>query len=201
MRFAILLLTIGALAGQDKPPYVFGTTVVDSSGLEGKLYFLRRDTQHLPNFKRMKPKGSIYVTSLSVWPQRFDQGFANLTNRYEWFAIEYTGKFWIETPGEYGFRLLSDDGAKLRIDGKQVIDNDGIHPPASATASATLTRGTHDIGVDYFQGPRDTVALVLEVASPGQSWRVFNCTDFKPPTDATEWNKGKISDVRSWRGR
>lgn len=199
MRFAILLLALGSLAAQDQPTVIFGTTVVDSSGLEGKIYFLRRDTQHLPNFKRMKPKGSIYVTSLSVWPQRFDQGFANLTDRYEWFAIAYTGKFWIETPGEYGFRLLSDDGSKLRIDGKQVIDNDGVHPPQSVTASATLTRGIHEIGVEYFQGPRFQVALVLEVAPLRQAWRVFNCTDFKPPSDATEWSQGKISDVRTWR--
>ena len=109
MRFAILLLTLSSLAGQEQPPVVFGTTVVDSSGLEGKLYSIRRNTDHLPNFKRMKPQGNIYVTSLSVWPQRFDQGFANLTSRYEWFAIAYTGRFWIETPGQYGFRLLSDD--------------------------------------------------------------------------------------------
>lgn len=138
----------------------------------------------------------MYTTTLNVWPQLFSEGFPNITDRFEWFGIEYTGKFWIETAGQYRFSLLSDDGAKLTIDNKLVINNDGIHAAIAVSAAATLTRGAHRIKVDYFQGPRFTVALVLAVARPGEPWRLFSTNDFKPPSDPTEWREGKISEIK-----
>jgi hypothetical protein len=170
--------------------------VVDLSGLEGRVFFLDPGTQKLPDFSRRRPVGSVYTTMLNVWPQSFSEGFPNITDRFEWFGIEYTGKFWVEMPGQYRFSLLSDDGAKLRIDGKLVINNDGVHAAFAASAAATLTRGSHSIRVDYFQGPRFTVALVLAIARPGEPWRLFNTNDFKPPSDPAEWRKGKISEIK-----
>jgi hypothetical protein len=190
----VFAASIGLSAAEEKS-YLFGTTVVDSSGLQGRVYHLQPNTDRLPDFSSMRPVGTVYTTSLNVWPQHFDEGFPNITDRYEWFAIDYTGKFWVESPGAYRFSLLSDDGAKLEIDGKVVVDNDGVHAAACASAGATLTRGVHDIRVGYFQGPRFTVALVLAVAPPGQPWRIFNMVEFKPPKDPDEWKPGEISDI------
>lgn len=192
----MLWLALGSLWAQDKPAYTFGTTVVDSAGLHGRVYYLEPNTRKLPNFGRMRPVGSVYTTSLNVWPQSFAEGFPNITERFEWFAIEYTGKFWIEKAGHYRFSLLADDGARLKVNNKVVIDNDGVHASAALSASATLTRGVHEITVEYFQGPRFIVALVLAVATPDQPWRIFNMGDFKPPNDSEEWQKGKISEIK-----
>jgi hypothetical protein len=200
MRLLMLWLPLGlllpTLRGQDQPQYTFGTTVVDLSGLEGHVFFLDPGTPRLPDLSRRHPVGSVYTTMLNVWPQSFSEGFPNITDRFEWFGIEYTGKFWVEIPGQYRFSLLSDDGAKLRIDGKLVINNDGVHAAIAASAAATLTRGSHSIAVDYFQGPRFTVALVLAIARPSKPWRLFNTSDFKPPNDPAEWQPGKISEIK-----
>jgi hypothetical protein len=199
MRFGgfwFFLLAAAGLFAEDKPAYTFGTTVVDSSGLQGRVFHLDPDTARLPDFRRMHPVGSVYTTSLNVWPQPFEEGFPSITERFEWFAIEYTGKFWVDTGGQYRFSLLSDDGAKLTIDDKVVVDLDGVHAAWAASSSANLTRGVHDIKVEYFQGPRFTVALVLSVARPGEAWRIFNMHDFKPPKDPEDWTKGSIADVR-----
>lgn len=182
---------------QEQPAATFGTTVVDLSGLEGRVYFLDPKTQKLPNFSHKQPAGTVYTTTLNVWPQHFTEGFPSITDRFEWFGIEYTGKFWIEAPGEYRFSLLSDDGSKLTIDDKLVIDNDGVHAAVATSAAATLSRGSHRIKVDYFQGPRFTVALVLAIAAPGEAWRVFDTRDFKPPGDPAEWRQGKISEIKA----
>jgi hypothetical protein len=189
-------LTLGSLAAQGQPAYTFGTTVVDLSGLEGRVYFLEPGTQKLPDFSHMRTVGSIYTTTLNVWPQPFSEGFPNITDRFEWFGIEYSGRFWVENGGQYRFSLLADDGARLRIDDKLIINNDGVHPAIAASAAATLTRGTHRIQVDYFQGPRFTVALVLAVEPPGETWHLFNTNDFKPPADPAEWKQGKISEIK-----
>ncbi len=58
-----------------------------------------------------------------------------------------------------------------------------------------LTRGVHEIRVEYFQGPRFTVALVLSIAGPGETWRIFNMNDFKPPKDPDQWETGKLLDL------
>jgi hypothetical protein len=184
------------LLAQDKPEYTFGTTVVSSSWLQGRIYDLKPDTDRLPRLDRMKPVGTIYTNMLNVWPQRFDRGFPGITDRYEWFAIDYSGKFWIEQPGQYRFSVLSDDGARLEVDRKVIVDNDGTHAPSALTGSAVLSRGVHTIQVSYFQGPRFTVALVLAIAPPGERWRIFNTDDFPPPKDPAEWVTGKISEVR-----
>ena len=161
---------------------VFGITVVDTIGLEGKIYDLKVGQKFLPNFARMKPVGSIYTSSLNIPPRDFLQGFPGVTKRTEWFAIDYNGKFWIGMPGKYKFSLLSDDGSKLYIDKKLVIDNDGTHPALLLYGAIVLKNGSHNIRVSYFQGPRTAVALVLKVAfEENREFKIFNTRDFRPP--------------------
>jgi len=161
----------------------FGVAVVDNAGLQGKVYLLRPGTRKLPNFHRLKPKGTLYTASLNIPPRDFADGFPGITDRYEWFAIDYTGRFWIEQPGAYRFALMSDDGSKLYIDGRLEIDNDGLHSVIGRQRSVPLSRGIHQIRVSYFQGPRYHLSLVLQVAPPGQEWRVFSTREFRPPGD------------------
>jgi hypothetical protein len=176
------------ITAQENGIPTFGTTVVISSGLCGHIYEIPRDTSWLPRFSKLKPVGTIYTTTLNVPSRNFSEGFPGVTQRSEWFAIDYTGKFWIQKPGKYRFALNSDDGSKLYIDNHVVIDNDGIHPAVTETGERKLKTGIHRIRVSYFQGPRLQVALVLAVAPPGEGWRIFNTDDFKPPPDSQYWN-------------
>lgn len=183
-----MITCFGVTAAQDEPTPVFGTTVVIPSGLKGLVYHIHRNTKRLPDFKKLKPAGPpIYTASLNVPAQDFRQGFPGVTKRTEWFAIDYTGKFWIAKPGAYKFNMMSDDGAKVYIDDEVVIDNDGIHPPIWKAGTVELSGGLHYIRVSYFQGPRWAVALVLKVAGPHQGLRVFSTDEFKPPPDPGEW--------------
>jgi hypothetical protein len=185
MRFLWLLIPL--LATAQEPAAVFGTTVVIPSGLRGDIYYLPRNTETLADLTRLHPRGTIYTTSLNVPPQNFLLGFPGITQRFEWFAIDYSGRFWIETPGLYRFRLTSDDGAMLYVDGQLIADNDGIHSTTVRLGSIRLEGGTHAIRVPYYQGPGDTVALILEVAGPGEQPRIFSTEEFKPPTNPELW--------------
>ena len=153
---------------------------------------LKAGVKRLPQFEKLKPVGSIYTTSLNIWPQNFREGFPGVTDRQEWFAIDYTGKFWIEQAGTYRFSLLSDDGSRLWIDNEMVVNLDGEHPPSGATVTATLSRGSHRIRVAYYQGPGYGVALVLAVAPPKAPYKIFHTDDFLPPNDPALWVDGKM---------
>ncbi len=188
MRLAGFLTILSVcLYAQEESAARFGTTVVLPSGLRGEIYHIRRNTAKLPNFRKLKPVGTIYTASLNIPPQDFRAGFPGVTKRFEWFAIDYAGRFWIDKPGDYRFVLTSDDGATLSIDDELVVDNDGTHPPRDETGSVTLSAGIHRIRVCYFQGPRLQVALVLKVAPPGGELRVFSTDEFKPPLHPESW--------------
>ena len=181
-----LLIALAQEPVQDPAP-IFGTTVVINSGLKGLVYHIPRNSTHLPNFARLKPKGTIYTTSLNVPPRDFRTGFPGVTKRIEWFAIDYTGRFWIEKPALYRFSLTSDDGSRLYIDDQPIADNDGVHPPKVQLASLQLAGGVHNIRVSYFQGPGEMVALILLIAGPGEDYRVFDTDELKPPPNPETW--------------
>lgn len=200
MKACAFLLLAVTLAAQPPTPapapeLVFGTTVYSSAGLAGKIYFISPDSLQLPRLRESRAVGSVYTTSLHVPPQSFTRGFPGIANRFEWFAIDYRGKIWIEDPGVYQFRLLSDDGSKLWINNRLIIDNDGLHPPSELTASAELSRGLFQFRVAYFQGPRDAVALVFSIRPPGKPWSIFNTDAYLAPT-AAEHSAGKISGIK-----
>lgn len=177
---AVLMGCVAAALAAQEPTATFGITVVIPSALEGRIYNIRHDAKKLPNFRRMKPVGTIYTTSLNIPPQDFRDGFPRVTKRTEWFAIDYTGRFWAEKAGAYGFSLTSDDGANLYIDRELVVDNDGTHAPRERVGVVVLSHGVHQIRVSYFQGPRYHVALVLKMAAPGEELRIFNTDELKP---------------------
>ncbi len=183
------LLLAGAVAPAQEA--VFGTTVVIPGGLKGDIYHVPEGSESLAVLRTLKPVGSIYASALNVPSQDFSIGFPGVTDRFEWFAIDYNGNFWIEQPGVYRFKLISDDASMVYIDGLLVIDNDGIHSPAARRCSVRLTRGVHYIRVLYMQGPRHGLALTLEVAGPNETKaRIFSTEEFKPPGNPEEWRLG-----------
>jgi PA14 domain len=168
----------------------FGTTVVVSGGLCGTVYFIPKNTTVLPDFERdqVQRVGEVWTDALNIPPRHWRLGFPGLTERFEWFAIDYNGRFWIDEPGRYTFALLSDDGSRLFLDDIPVIDNDCQHPPDLRIAAVKLEGGGHQIRVSYFQGPRDCLALMLAIAGPDRRWRVFSTKEFKPPSNPEDWH-------------
>ncbi len=207
-RFVLFLITLNALCisaigqGIENP---FGSATTDSTSLKGDIYYLPEGTSSLPDFSSQSPVGSIYTKVLDIPTRSFTSGFPGVTDRFEWFAIRYTGTFNVDTEGDYAFRLVSDDGSRLFIDAQKIIDNDGVHSTRSVSGNAYLTRGQHSIEVDYFQGPREEIALQLFWTPPGGSEGVAN-PQYTPSTPASgtasitdfEWQDMDDDKVGEW---
>lgn len=72
----------------------------------------------------------------------------------------------VPADGEYVFRLTSDDGSRLSVDGAVVVDHDGLHGEEPKDGAVTLTSGVHELFVEFFEagyGQR----LLLEWQPPG----------------------------------
>jgi hypothetical protein len=141
--------------------------------LNGRIYDIPPETRRLPDFAALSPVEAICVDRLDVTPRRsVYPAFPGLKDRFKWFAADFEGTFVVDHPGLYAFRLVSDDGSQLYIDDTLVVDNDGYHPPRMAFAAASIGAGRHTLRVPYWQGP-GPLALVLEVARPGEDYHVF----------------------------
>jgi hypothetical protein len=130
----------------------------------GKAYVIPNTTTKLPDLSKMVPFATLLTDSFIVQTHEFTEGFPGVLKQDEWFALRYDGVFEITKDATYSFKLTSDDGAILYIDGEKVVDNDGIHATSVKTGTKALKPGKHSLRLDYFQGAHGPVALALSVA-------------------------------------
>lgn len=158
---------------------VFGNTGRHRGWLVGRFYQINRSQDVLPDFSTLTPhEVRLYTPVLNVPRQRVSS-HGPIGYRSTDFAISYEGDFQVATAETYTIELASDDGSALYIDGVQIINNDGSHGLLAKQAQVALTRGTHQLRVDYFQDSSEA-ALALRVAASGQALRLWDVT--KPLT-------------------
>lgn len=74
------------------------------------------------------------------------------------FSARWNSLEQFDAAGRYRFTVQADDGARVIIDGNTVIDQFGNTGTFVATADVDLTRGAHDITVEYVE--RSGTALI-----------------------------------------
>ena len=126
--------------------------------LDGLRYRFYRDTfQFLPDFDALKPEdtGELPDGQFDLAPRTRDDAFG--------FVFE--GDLIVPEDGKYTFYLDSDDGSRLMVAGRDVLNYDGIHGVGEGqSATVDLTKGRHPIRLDYFQ---NVGGLGLDVAWSG----------------------------------
>jgi hypothetical protein len=122
----------------------------------------------MPDFAALTPFATLFTDSFNVPSQRFSGGFPGALVQEDYFALRYEGVITIAKDGVQKFKLTSDDGAILYIDGQQVVNNDGRHVVKTATGEKDLKAGRHQLRLDYFQGPKGPVALVVNMVVDGK---------------------------------
>jgi hypothetical protein len=80
----------------------------------------------------------------------YDYDLKLLKTRQEKFAVKYSGYIYVAKSGTYDFYINSNDGSKLFIAGKELIDNGGSHGPQERQGQIKLSAGLHPIIVHYF---------------------------------------------------
>jgi hypothetical protein len=139
------------------------------------------------------PAGYVRLNTLSIPPRGCEEGLPGRSDLKEWFTVDFTGSIYLEQAGDYIFKLTSDDGSKLYIDGSLVIEMDRVQATASEEGGTTLTAGYHRVNVQYFQGPCGHIALTLEMRQKGGEFRVVGCSEGKESPDCDDGDSVQLT--------
>lgn len=130
----------------------------------------------LPDFSRLTPhrEGVIEDNLIQI----------KLDDYKNEFGVVFTGKLHAPRKGSYRFYITGDDGVRLLIDGKQVVEHDGIHPASDIKeGSVQLEEGSHEFRLEYFQAAGD---IAVFAAWKGATFDVTPLSVWKPKG----WEKG-----------
>ena len=153
---------------------LFDIAVMPGHGLIAEVFVPGAPIHRMPNFDEMLPVYTFVASHLNVPTRNYTMGFPMPDMRpvTENFAIRFRAELQIDTPGLYTFWLNSDDGSQLYINGKLVVDNDGIHPARNRQSTIKLGIGIHPVEIHYFQGPRYAIALQWFYRPPNSSRKI-----------------------------
>jgi len=84
------------------------------------------------------------------------------------FGLRITGQIKLPSSGDWKFRTRSDDGVVFWINGTEVINHDSLHGTTNRDGSITLSEGTYDIEVKFFENMQ-VYSLELFWSPPGSS--------------------------------
>ena len=78
------------------------------------------------------------------------------------FSVRWTGKLKVPESGTYQLGFTADDGARLYVDGKLLVDAWASNPTKTVTKEIVLEAGrSYDLRMEYFQNNRENVAKLV----------------------------------------
>ena len=112
----------------------------------------------VPDWSKLKP----------VKSGELDHGFIDIgmADRADYFGFLFEGTLEVKKKGSYEFILASDDGSLLFIDGKKIVDVDGLHSNERKTGKVDLEPGKHSISVSFIEATGEA-ELYLGWKGPG----------------------------------
>ena len=85
------------------------------------------------------------------------------------YAVQITGTLVVNTPGKYTFVVNSSYGCRLRVDGQEIIFDDGSHNPGDSTGSINLSKPTVSIELISY-GISGSSEVELAWIRPNLAW-------------------------------
>jgi hypothetical protein len=131
--------------------------IIDSkiNGLNYKYY--EGKWEKLPDFTNLKPLRTGKV---------FDIDLSEINPSEDYYGIVYEGSIKIEKDGDYIFYIKSDDGSRFILNGREIINNDGLHGAIEKSGKIRLKKGLYPVKIEFFEYTGEQ-ALELFYEGPG----------------------------------
>ncbi len=143
----------------DVATYLLRDAILGEGASNTRASFFEGSWETLPDFSQLQPYSQREVYGLDILA----------SGRQNGFGAVFVTTFVAPKDATYNFRIGSDDGSRLIVDGRRVIDNDGVHPKSTKEATVELTAGPHELRIEYFENGGEEV-LELDVKGGGLSW-------------------------------
>jgi signal transduction histidine kinase/DNA-binding response OmpR family regulator/ligand-binding sensor domain-containing protein/protocatechuate 3,4-dioxygenase beta subunit len=123
-------------------------------GLTGE-YFQMDETFTGTSFPALPPDRSPTLKRVDAeinfraLPEDKPMAGSPLSNR---FCVRWTGDFKLSKSGRFTFEVEADDGARLYIDEKEVVNNGGSHGMSAKEGEVELAAGEHHLRLEFTQG-------------------------------------------------
>lgn len=148
LAFALLMVfgfAPGAL-GQGGAADTVAAGVEHTPGVVVEVFELDESPASIPRLiDGQTPNLSRVMDAIALPPESLALGPKSTYTRF-------TGELLVPEAGRYGFLLESDDGSRLILDQRVVVDHDGPHPMSGRQGEAQLTAGAHPFELEHFQG-------------------------------------------------
>ena len=117
-------------------------TGLQQNGIKVDYFYPSANNVALETLAKMTPKASGIVPEIVMnVPQK---------KQSDKFALRFTGTLQVPRTGNYTFFTTSDDGSRLYIGKKLVVNNDGLHGMVERSGRIKLAAGPHPLVVTYF---------------------------------------------------
>lgn len=139
--------------------------IVDSQKHGIHFSYYEGQWSEIPDFAKLQPLKTGTVHGFDPNP---------IAQRQDNYGIRFETKFEMPFAGQCHFRLGSDDGSKLMVNGEVVANNDGFHSLQEVNGTVYLEAGSHQLIVDFFEGGGDAVLEVFgEAVDPGRHSQII----------------------------
>lgn len=126
----------------------------------------------LPSFAALEPARTGVVPEF---------GLEFIEDKMDAYAVQLESIIEIPRSGTWTFWVLSDDGSRLSVNGRRIVDNDGEHGPIERQGSIDLRAGTARVTVEYFQAGGGA-ALEVRYGGPGVPKQMIPTDRLSKPT-------------------
>ncbi|MFH9071067.1 family 16 glycoside hydrolase [Streptomyces alboflavus] len=169
-----------AAPAADDDPSPFVELPPQEPGVTQRVYDMQQPLNKLCELKPGQTPNVDELKPVVDWKEAAD--FGGLADNFVSHTIANLN---VPQDGTYTFRLTSDDGSRLLIDNKRVIDHDGQHGPSPKDGTVELTAGYHALLIEHFEaGGEQQVTL---------SWKPPGAGDFAVvPNSVLSTDKGVV---------
>jgi hypothetical protein len=144
MRYFVALVCALSLCS-----FVKAADAAAEPGLKAEYFDMENAIEDYPTLPADK-KPTVSRIDKQVNYESVDEKFAG-TDLNVHFYVRWTGILRIPKDGKYTLYTVSDDGSRVFIDGKQVVDNGGLHAMEEKSAEVDLKAGDHDLKLELFE--------------------------------------------------
>lgn len=153
------------------------------NGLKEEVFYYQHGLRSVPNVNSARRVSGKYYSAGQAHQIRRVSAVNYRSTGRNWpgfsrrdrFAVRWSGILFIRRPGNYHYLLRSDDGSRMYIDNRYMLNNDGLHGMRTRTSKYRMVKGQSKVRIEFFEnGGGAGCQFKYHGADTGNRWRIVS---------------------------